>query len=68
MNEQEPVTKSILAAKYGLSERQLARLLNVKYFDELSSLGYERNCQIIPPVVVIRFKDIYGPPLFGKDL
>lgn len=57
------LTKSELAAKYGITVRTLAKLLNVRYFDELAAVGYEKSCKYLSPKVIQKFFEFYGEPL-----
>lgn len=58
----KPISKTILAEKYGLSYSSLQRLLNQVFFDELKEVGYTTSSKILPPKVVKKFIDLYGSP------
>lgn len=60
------MNKSEIAEKCRMSVRSLNRLLNDRYYDELAALGYKRTDQLVPPVVVRRFFEIWGIP-FTKE-
>lgn len=57
------ITKSKLARMYGISDSTLRQLLNVKYYETLKEIGYEKLSRIVPPVVVKKFYELYGEPL-----
>ncbi|HRO76642.1 MAG TPA: hypothetical protein PLP27_10900 [Crocinitomicaceae bacterium] len=60
--------KSELLKKYPeLNARQLAYLLNVEMFAELSALGYKKNEKRLAPCVVRKFIELYGTPLNDED-
>lgn len=56
-----------LYAAQGLSASHLRYLLNVKYYEELKALGYCKNSQFLPPIVVGKFFEIYGKPLNDEE-
>ena len=60
--------KSELAAKYKMSVRALARLLNERYYEELAKLDYRKSVQFVEPIVVRRFVELWGKPLTDNDL
>lgn len=61
------MTKQELARLYNISLSTLRRLLNNRYYEELKAAGYRKTDQIIPPVVIRIFIEIYGPPLNTTD-
>lgn len=62
MSQIQPITKTILAQKYGLSYSTIKRYLNCMFYAELAEVGYRKNMRILPPAVVKRFIEIYGSP------
>lgn len=56
------ITKAELRDQYGFSESTFQRLFNKKYYAILQELGYDKNCSKIPPIVLNKFKEIYGEP------
>jgi hypothetical protein len=48
----KPLTKSELANLLEVKSSTLADYLNVKYYDEIVLLGYEKNMKILPPAIV----------------
>lgn len=54
------MTKKELRQYFNISQGTLSNLLNEKYYKELEPLGYEKRKQIVPPLAVKRFIEIYG--------
>lgn len=52
----------MLADQYGLTRSKLSELLNVQFYDELSAVGYKKHHRLLYPIVVLKFKEIYGEP------
>lgn len=53
---------------YGFSSKKLWQLMNIEYYHELSAVGYKKESQIIPPIVLNKFIELYGEPFLYKDL
>lgn len=45
-----------------LSASHLRYLLNVKYYEILEPLGYEKQQKFIPPIVLKKFFELFGEP------
>lgn len=63
-----PVSKATLCEKYGISNKTLWHLLNTKFVAELELVGYQKHMKLLPPIVVRKFIELYGEPLYGKDI
>lgn len=61
-------TKSELADLLGISSRQLAKLMNVSFYDELVMAGYQKDSKFITPKVLRAFFTSYGLPFSLNDL
>jgi len=57
------MSKKELSNLYNISRGTLAYLLNVKYFKELQTVGYNKDHKILTPKVVKKFVELYGRPL-----
>ncbi|WP_107037859.1 hypothetical protein [Brumimicrobium mesophilum] len=62
------VSKSDLREYLGIKHTKLKYLLNVKYYDELVELGYEKKRSILPPVVTRRFLEIWGTKIKDDEI
>lgn len=61
-------TKAELAIYIEASASTLRYLLNVKYYEELKELGYQKHKSILPPIVIRRFIEIWGKKLDDHEL
>ncbi len=61
-------TKAELAEYCEVGSSTLRILLNVKYYDELVLVGYEKNKSLLPPNVVRRFLEIWGKNLQDDEI
>lgn len=57
------MTKQELAQAYNISRETLRKLLNKRYFEELSKLGYRKEDNYLSPCVIRKFYELYGEPL-----
>ncbi|MCO5258684.1 MAG: DUF4248 domain-containing protein [Crocinitomicaceae bacterium] len=61
------LSKKELAQKYGISAGTLNNLLNNRYYELLTPLGYEKQQKLLSPCIVRKFIEIYGEPLSEID-
>ena len=57
----QALKKYELAILYGVSKRTISRYLNDLYFDQLSKLGYRKNCIYLKPEIVQIFIHDWKP-------
>lgn len=59
-NTQKPekmAYKYEIAERIGVSTSTLSNWLNIKYYKELSELGYEKNSRLLSPKIINYLKD-----------
>lgn len=54
------ITKAELRDMYNLSRGTLRYLMNVRYYEQFKALGYYKYDKLIPPLVVEKFREIWG--------
>ncbi len=60
--------KSELTEMLGISARQLAKLMNETFYEELKAAGYvSKKSKLISPKVLRAFFHCYGKPLTAED-
>jgi hypothetical protein len=64
MNEKKyrSISKSQLAKMYDISLATLSKYLNELFYADLEPLGYRKRSVILPPIVIKKFKELYGEP------
>ena len=61
------LTKSELAESYGISTRHLSKLLNNDFFEDLKTVGYQKQSKYLSPNVINKFYELYGKPLNNEE-
>lgn len=61
-------TKSELKDLYGVSASHLRYLMNVRYYEELLSVGYVKTDSIVPPKVLRKFFELHDKPVLKNEL
>jgi hypothetical protein len=57
------ITKADLCAMYQISSDTLRKLLNIKYYDQLLEVGYNKQDKILTNLVFEKFKELWGEPI-----
>lgn len=61
------LTKAELAEIANISPAHLAKLMNVRYYQDLAAVGYEKKSKYLTPEIVRVFLSKFGKPLSPED-